>query len=64
MLMRSKIQLSESTVPEGLKVLDHLKAFPIKLRVLHEQVGNRGFDLEVDDRFPPGTSGLFVFGDD
>ncbi len=45
-------------------MFDHLEAFPIKLRLLHEQVGNRGFEIEVDDLFPPGTSNLVVFGGD
>jgi hypothetical protein len=45
-------------------VFNHLKAFPIELRLLQEQVRNRGFDVEVDDLFPPGTSNLVVFGGD
>jgi hypothetical protein len=47
-----------------IDVFDHLKAFPLELRLLHKQVGNRGFAVEVDDLFPPGTSNLVVFGGD
>ncbi len=43
-----------------------LKPFPskIKTRLLNEQVGDRGFDVVIDDLFPPQAGNLVGLGGD